>query len=254
MFPFDILEQAFQGNPVAWYCIGFGIVFVILLVLILVVWWKMPQISKSQFINNLTGGFKPTIAQCHEDKRVRFINPLLYSSGFAYFKGAVYIPLKQWLTGDDKDISTAIKEITTTVYGLEGTQSAFYINYAKSAAIVNPEVAAYIENEKALSKLQTDRVARIDRRRFIEFLQGIKDESIILKPLFLNFPISDVRKLKEYLPKSLSKSDFVEFENRIRADERASKKGAGSGGIVVLLLIILLIVSGIGLLKQFGVF
>lgn len=254
MFPFDILEQAFQGNPVAWYCIALGIVMLILLVMMLIVWWKMPQISKSQFWNNLTGGAKPTVAQCHEDKYVRFINPIIHSGGFAYFKGLVYIPLKQWLNGDNEDLSSEIKDIVNSVYSMEGTPSKLYLNYAKSAAIINPEVAAYIQNEKALQKLHESQKVEIDKAKFIAFLQAIPDKRVIIEPLNLNFPISDVRKLKEYMPKSVSKSDFVEFENKIRQDERGDKRGMGSGTILVLLLVILLILNGVGLLKQFGVF
>ncbi len=253
MFPFDILEQAFQGNPVAWYCVGFGIGFVALTFAALIVWWKLPQNCKSQFFNNLTGGTKPTVLQCHEDKRARFINPTMYSNGFAYFRGLVYIPLKQWLT-KDSELNEVEKDTATAVYGLEGTQSALYLNYSKSGAIVNPEVVAYIQNEKALNKLQTDKKVTIDRQKFIDFLSKLSDKTITIEPLNLNFPIKDIRKFKEWLPKSLNKSDFVEFENKIRQDERGNKQGVNYQAIIVVLLLINLLLGGLGMAKQFGLF
>lgn len=253
MFPFDIFEQAFQGNWVAWYGIGTTIGIVALFVLIIIVWWKMPQLAKSQFINNTIGGGRPTVAQCHDDKKVRFMNPEMFSHGFAYFKGLVYIPIKQWISSNES-LKQTTQSLVSTVYNIEGTHSPFFINYAASSALMNPELVAMIQHEEELQGKGFDETVEVDRNLFINVLSKIKDPKIRIKPMYLTFPLEDIRKLKQILPKSLSKSEFREFENKVRQDERNNQTGLGSAKIAILLTVITMMVSIVTLLKVMGVF
>lgn len=252
-FPFDIFEQAFQGNWVAWYGIATTIGLVGFLCLLIIVWWKMPQLAKSQFFNNMFNSGRPTIAQCHEDKKVRFMNPEMFSNGFAYAKGLVYIPPKQWL-GSRADLKPETQALINTVYTIEGTPSPFYINWATSAAIMNPELEAMIEHEEEIQKLNKGEPVKMSREVFINVLRSIKDDVIQVKPLYLHFPLADIRNLKQLLPKSLSKSEFREFENKVRQDERGNKEGMNLGTIAIILSVITLVVSAITCLKVMGVF
>jgi hypothetical protein len=250
MFPFDILEQAFQGNSVAWEAMFFGIFSVALFFFIIVLWWKMPQLAKSQFINNTIGGQKPTMVQCYDNKRVRFFNPTLMRSGFATSKGAVYIFPKTWIGADE--LPPAERDIFNSVYTMDGTQSSLFLNYSIQAGVMNPGLVAMIEHEKKMQQLKPGSPVNVKRTDLLKILNMIKDETIQLSPLYFSFPISDIRNLKSWLPKSMSKSNFAEYENKIRQDERGNKEGLDKSFLIIILLLVQLAIGGIGLAKQMG--
>jgi hypothetical protein len=254
MFPVDILEQAFQGNPVAWYCIGGGIVLVALVSLMIFVWHKMPQLAKSQFINSTIGGNKPTVAQCYEDKTVRFFNPTVHRNTFFFSKGALYLTPKMWATAES-ELSNSEQSLLNGVHRMEGSQSALFFNYSIAAGMVNPELTAMIEHEETMQKLKPNAPVKVSKAKLLSVLQSLPDkEDIQIKPLFFSFPITDIRKLKSWLPKSLSKSNFMELDNKIRQDERGNKEGFNAQSLLVILMIVLIGLSAASLCKQFGLF
>jgi hypothetical protein len=250
MFPFDILEQAFQGNSVAWYAIIFGIGAVGLLFFNIFLWWKMPQLAKAMFINNTIGGNKPTMAQCYDTKRVKFFNPEVLRSGMAVLKNSLYIFPKAWAGADD--LTPSERDIFNAVYTIDGTQSAFFVNYALQAGVLNPGLVAYIEHEKLLQQLKPGQPVNVDKNEFIEVLKMIPEDKVQIAPLHFSFPISDIRNLKTWLSKSLSKSNFVELEYKIRQDERGDKEGLNLQTILVLLVLIQILIGGISLAKMMG--
>lgn len=252
MFPFDILEQAFQGNPVAWYSIVFGILSVASFCFLGVIWWKMPQLAKSLFINNTIGGQKPTMAQCYDTKRVRFFNPQVLRNGMAVLKNSLYIFPKAWAGTDD--LSPSERDIFNAVYTIDGTQSPFFLNYAIQAGVVNPGLVAMIEHEKKLQALSSkDAKVEIDRETFIEVLKMLpENEKVQLQPMYFNFPISDIRNLKTWLQKSLSKANFAELEWKVRQDERGQKEGMDKSFLMIILILIQVLISGISLAKLMG--
>lgn len=251
MFPFDILQQAFEGNMVAWYAIGFGIFDVALFVFCIIVWWKMPQLAKAQFINNTIGGSKPTVAQCYEDLTIKFFNPTMHRNGIAYAKRAFYIPPKLWSNANE-ELGQKQKEILNTVYRMEGTQSPLFINYALQAGVVNPALLAMIQHEEAMKNLEPNSKIEVDKDKLIEVLRSIPDKVVQLRPLFFTFPLGDIRALKTWLPKSLSKSNLVELETKARQDERGNKEGFNATTILIILMLALIGISGISLAKQMG--
>jgi hypothetical protein len=251
MFPIDILEQAFQGNPVAWYCIGGSIVLVAFVCLDIFIWHKLPQLAKSQLVNSLRGN-NPTVAQCYEDKTVRFFNPTIHRIGYFFAKGALYLTPKMWNTAET-DLDLSEQNLLNAVYRMEGSQSALFFNYSISAAMVNPALVAMIEHEKELQQLKRGSPVNIPKSRLISVLESIPDQVIQAEPINFSFPISDMRRLKSYLPKSLSKSNFMELENKIRQDERGNKEGFNGQTIMLILLLALIGISALSVLKQFGV-
>lgn len=250
MFPFDILEQAFQGNGVAWYAIIFGILAVAMVSFNIFLWWKMPQLAKAMFINNTIGGNKPTMAQCYDTKRVKFFNPQVLRSGMAVLKNSLYIFPKAWAGADD--LTPSERDIFNAVYSIDGTQSAFFVNYALQAGVLNPGLVAYIEHEKLLQQLKPGQPVMVDKKEFIDVLNVLEEDKIQIAPLHFSFPISDIRNLKTWLSKSLSKSNFVELEYKIRQDERGDKEGLNLQTIIVFLVVISLFVSIITLVKTLG--
>lgn len=250
MFPFDILEQAFQGNSVAWYAIIFGVVAVGALSFVIFLWWKMPQLAKSQFVNNTIGGQKPTMVQCYDTKRVRFFNPTVLRSGMAILKNALYIFPKAW--AGTEELSPSERDIFNAVYTIDGTQSAFFINYAIQAGVLNPALVAMIEHQKIMENLSPDDPVFVNKDDLIAILKMMPEEKVQLHPLHFSFPISDIRNLKTWIPKSISKSNFVEYEYKIRQDERGQKEGLNLTTVLLLIVLIQLLLSGISLAKMMG--
>jgi hypothetical protein len=82
--------------------------------------------------------------------------------------------------------------------------------------------------------------AKINKLKFIQLLQQVKGDTINFKALHFTFPI-DIKNLRTALPQSVTQSDFGEFENKIRADERGNRTPMMLGmavGIITLVLVI----------------
>jgi len=254
MFPFDIFEQAFQGNWVAWFGIGTSIVGFALFCFLFILWLKLPQFAKAGFINNLIGK-RPVVLECYENKKVRFQLPQILRSGLALAKGAWYVPTKLF-SGSKEELSDAERQSLNAVYSGDGCPAGLYLNYSVQAQVTNPELVMIMQHEIEIQKLQNGEPVRIKRDLFFAAMGHVKDEYIQLSPMNLQFPL-DIRALKTLLPKSLSKSELTEQENRIRDDVRKNMGGLGLGGlgvVLVLLSVISVIMGVILLLKTFGVF
>jgi hypothetical protein len=218
---------------------------------LLILWLKLPQYAKRGFINNLIQ-HRPVVLECYENKKVVFQIPQMFRNGLAYLKGVWFIPPKLW-AGSGEDLKDAERQALNSVYTGDGCPAGLYVNYSIQAQISNPELLVVVQHERAIQKLGAKDAVRIPKDVFIAALNSIKDKDVQLSPMNLDLPL-DIRGLKTVLPKSLSKSELAEQENRIRQDVRQQTSGVGSNGIVILLLVVTLILGVVSLLKQFGVF
>ena len=250
--PLDIFTQAWQGNWVAWFAIALFICVVGAFSFVIILWWKLPQFAKKAFINNTVGGHRPTVAECYENRLVKFQIPQIFRSGLSYDKGAWYLYPKTWATSSE-ELTAGEREVLNAIYTIQGAPSAFYLNYSIQAQAINPELVAICQHEAELNKLRQDQPVKIKKELFIEALQLIKDDYIQLKPMFLHFPL-DIKGIKTMLPKSLSKSELGEQENRIRQDVRANMGGFGSNILMKLGIVAIAVMDIVLLLKSFNVF
>jgi hypothetical protein len=155
----------------------------------------------------------------------------------------------------ETDLNQSEQSLLNAVYRMEGSQSALFFNYSIAAGMVNPELAAMIEHEAELQKLTQEEPVKVAKWKLLEVLKAIPDNvPIQIKPLYFSFPIKDIRKLRSWLPKSLSKSNFMELDNKIRQDERGNKEGFNAQTLLVILMIVLIGLTAASLAKQFGLF
>ena len=247
--PLDILTQALEGNWVAWFAIAMFVATFMMLVGLIVLWWKLPEYAKKGFINNLVG-HRPVVLECFENKKIMFQIPQMFRNGLAYLKGAWYIPPKLWASSGE-ELKDAERQALNAVYTGDGCPAGLYMNYSVQAQIANPELLTIVQHERTVQRLGEKGPVRIRKELFIAALQHIKDDSVQLEPMNLDLPM-DIRGLKTVLPKSLSKSELAEQENRIRQDVRQQMGGMRQNTIVLLLLVISIIVGVVSLIKQFG--
>jgi len=64
----------------------------------------------------------------------------------------------------------------------------------------------------------------------------------------------DIKNLRTMMPKSLSKSELAEQENRIKRDVREQTAGLNLQIVIVIIGVIGVIIGVVGLLKQFAIF
>jgi hypothetical protein len=251
-FPFDIFQRLFEGDWIAWTTLAFFIVIVGLVSFLIILWWKLPQFAKAGFINNLIA-HRPVVLECFENKKVVFQIPQMFRNGLAYLKGAWFIPPKLWVSSAD-DLKAAERQAVNAVYSGDGCPAGLYVNYSIQSQVANPELLVIVQHERELKRLSAKDPIEIDKELFIAALRHIKDKSVQLQPMNLDLPI-DIRDLKTMLPKSLSKSELAEQENRIRQDVR---QDAGFGGnkstVLVILIVISVILGVVSLLHDFKVF
>ncbi len=240
-FPLDLFEQAMAGNWIAWATIGLGVTVLGMLVFVLILWWKMPQLAKSSFLNETVGKHNPTVLQVLETRRVRFINPTMLRNGFAYdsTNRQMFLPPKLWVP---KEGLTAQEQMAVEdTYYMEGSNQPLYVKYSVQAIMMNPAIVAFMQNSKYL-KAFAEKGAVVDKAVLIDMLTQIPDKKISFKPVNFTFPI-DVPRMKTAIAESFSDSDFGEFENKVRADERGSKTPLMIGAIIGVLTVILVVVD-----------
>ena len=247
--PLDILTQALEGNWVAWFAIAISVAGFAMIVFLAILWLKLPEYAKKGFINNLVG-HRPVVLECFENKKIMFQIPQMFRNGLAYLKGAWYIPPKLWASSGE-ELKDAERQALNAVYTGDGCPAGLYMNYSVQAQIANPELLTIVQHERTVQRLGEKGSVRIKKELFMAALQHIKDDSVQLEPMNLDLPM-DIRGLKTVLPKSLSKSELAEQENRIRQDVRQQMGGMKQNTIVLLLLVISIIVGVVSLIKQFG--
>lgn len=249
----DLFYGLATGNPVAWMafagiigCVGFGILFLIL-------WWKMPQVSKALFKNNF-GTSGPVVAECYETNHVNFTTPTLFRNSLMKFKSAWYVPPKIWATATDELKKLEIDALTS-VYSIGGAAGQMFFNYAMQAQIVNPKLAALMQHEEVFTYLKKNN-PKVPIDAFIEALKEEKakgEKYVEMKTMYLNLPI-DIKMLKTSLRKSLSKSNMTELENKVKADAIGNAGEFNKVTIAIILILITLLVSGVSLAKLMGLF
>jgi hypothetical protein len=79
----DPITQLWQGNPIAYLAGGLVIVIVAMIVALMVIKLKMPQLAWALIKNNIRGG-GPIIESIYENNVVRFFTPKIFQSGVAY--------------------------------------------------------------------------------------------------------------------------------------------------------------------------
>jgi len=251
-FPFDIFTRLFEGDWIAWTTLIFFIVIVGLVSFLIILWWKLPQYAKAGFINDVFA-HRAVFLECFENKKIRFLLPQLFRNGLAYLKGAWFIPPKLWAKAGD-DLKDAERQAINAVYSGEGCPAGMYVNYSIQAQVANPELLVVVQHEKTIKKLSDGDPVLVEKELFIAALRHIKDKYVQLEPMNLNLPL-DIRGLKDMLPKSLSKSELAEQENRIRQDVRQDNAFGGNKSTVLVILIVISVIIGIvGLLHDFKVF
>jgi hypothetical protein len=210
----------------------------------------MPQFAKAGFINNMIA-HRPVVLECFENKKVVFQIPQLFRNGLAYQKGAWYIPPKLWASAGE-DLQQAEREAINAVYSGDGCPAGLFLNYSIQSQVANPELLKIVQHEQKLKRLGEKEPILIPKELFIAALPHIKDKFIQLQPMNLDLPL-DIRGLKTMLPKSLSKSELAEQENRIRQDVRLDK-GFGGSKTNTILLVVVLIIGIASLLHDLKVF
>jgi hypothetical protein len=251
-FPFDIFDQLMSGNWVAWACLALFIVVVALMCGLLFLWLKLPQFAKAAFVNNTVGGNRPMILELYENRRAKFITPNLLRSGLGHTKDAWFLFPKLWATGAE-ELTVAERDMLNSVCTLDGTQAALYANLAIQAQVMNPLLLAVLQHEETLRAWsKPDSIVMIKKSILIEVLTKMKEDTVNLHPI-LNLPV-DVKNLRTTLQKSLSKSELMEQENRIKDDIRHERgSGLNLQSVAILFSVISVIMSLVILLKLFGV-
>lgn len=250
--PLDLFWQALAGNWVAWFAISLTGVVLVLICSIIIAWHFLPQYARAGLINNTVGHNRPTIAELYENKRLVFRLPQLLRSGLGYLKGVWFIFPKAWALSQE-ELTKAERDLVNSVCTIEGSQSAFYFNLSVQAQVVNPEMLAVIQHQKELQSLVDGQVVKVKKSLFFEALKQMKDDYVQLQPMHLEYP-TDIKELRTMLPKSLSKSELAEQENRIRQDVREEKGGFNLQIVLVLIGVVSVILGIVTLLKLFGVF
>lgn len=232
--------QMFEGNIIAWLAFSGFITVVVLIVLLGIVWWKMPQPARKLFKNNLFGQ-RPVIADAYDNKVVRFETPTIFREGIMYDKdsGCHFHPR---LTSDAKpSLNQEERELINKTFSIQGAPGQFYLAYSGKGIIVNPELQAVIEHAslfKRDKKKSSEKFVYVKRKVLIDALQELKDDMIKIKPVWIT-TLLDPRKIKEYLSKTISSSQLYAHEVKIRADAQKQFGGVGAKGILVLSLITL---------------
>jgi len=251
-FPLGIFQRLFEGDWISWMVVALFIIVVGCLAFLIILWWKMPQFAKAGFINNLIA-HRPVVLECFENKKVVFQIPTLFRNGLAYLKGAWFIPPKLWASSED-DLKDAERQAVNAVYSGDGCPAGLYLNYSIQSQVANPELLAVVQHERELKKLSDKDPIQIDKDLFIAALRHVKDKYVQLHPMNLDLPI-DIRGLKTMLPKSLSKSELAEQENRIRQDVRQDAAfGRNKTMILTILIVVSVLVGVVNLLKSLQVF
>ncbi len=240
-FPFDLFEQALTGNWVAYATIILGVALIGVLCFVVFLWKKLPQLAKGMFVNETVGGHNPIVMQCLETRKVRFRFPTMTRNGFTYdYKtGSIGISPKLWT--ERKDLTNDERDTIEGIYSTENSNVPLFVQYSVQAFIANPEVTAFMQNSENMKKFAKDG-AKIDKKKFIELLQQARGNTINFKALTFDFPI-DITHLKTALSESISDSDFIELENKIRQDERGNQNRIGLGGIVGIAVLALVIID-----------
>ncbi len=248
MFIYTWLQMLFEGNPVAWVLFGCIIGFIVLTILLVVLWWKMPQPAKRLLLNNLRGG-NPIIANAYDDMSVRIETPRIFREGYFYDKRKGWYFTPRLTTDAANDLSEQERQIITKSFRLRGTNSSFYLAYSGKGVVVNPEIQALIEHDKAKKKGET---VQIPKEILIERLKMMKEKVVTIKPTWIS-QFLDPRKIKEYMPKAITKSGLRNMEYKVREDERG-KSGIGANAPIIIMVLAVIVLQAVCLLKQFNAF
>lgn len=243
-FPFDLFTQMFQGNWVAWACFGFGAGVIALVLVLLLLWWKMPAYAKAGVKNELFH-HNPVVMECYENKKIKFHTPTLTHSGIAY-DGAFFLWPKLWAKAGE-ELSESNRQILNSVYTIDGSTNALYLNYAVQASVANPELAFMLERERDVQNLAKGETLKVSKQVFLNMLHEIPDgDSVQLEPMYLNFPL-DIPELRTKLQKALPKSilDEIKFkikEMLMRGDKFGGLNLAALGLIVSVITLLAVVV------------
>ncbi len=236
----DPITQLFQGNMVAWLAGALVVVVLALVVFMVIVKIKMPQLSWKLFMNNVRGG-GPIVGSCYENNQMRFYTPKLFQSGIG-FDGEWYVWPKAY-AANKEDLSAAELEVLMSACTIVGAPGQFYLNYAIQCQVATPKLLAIMQHEQQIQKLQKGEQVKIPIEFFIDAatsLQKSGEKYVTLSPMTINLPLT-VKGLKEVLPKSLRKHDLKALENLVRD----WVKGQGNG---VNWAMIAAILAGIGII------
>lgn len=253
--------QLFEGNIVAIIALAGIVGFIVLLSLLVLIWWKMPQPGKRSFMNNLIGGL-PFVATAYDNKRVLFHTPRMFRGGIAHSRDSGWHIFPRLDTGLEKDLNLTEQNAMTGAFTIEGAQGSFFMEYAGKGQIMNPELLYLVQYEKDIQKMQAmdkkrkgdgGRV-RIPKQDFIDALNTMEDKEVIIDPVYITWRL-DPTKIKAKLSKAYSKSQLGELENEIMQYLRGELTGFGSkGGILLFIGIIDLILSVVIVLKSLNAF
>jgi hypothetical protein len=247
-FPFDLFEQMALGNWIAWATFGLALGLMAIHVFLLIVKMKMPQLAWNAITNEMFGSKNPTIAECYESNKVKFHHPQMLPNGFTYDKstGAVGIPLKQW-SGALTELDPDGRELLNKTYTIENSNVPFYLNYSMQAVLNNPMFLAIMEHEQVMDNLRNAKYqVGIPKATFLEAVNRIDGDFVNLKAMNLTVPI-DIKKIKTVIPKALGKSNFKEFENHIRNDERKNGGKMVNWAVIGILLNVVTLIAVVAL-------
>jgi len=252
---YEWLQMLYEGNLIAWALFASVIGFMVVAVALVFLWWKMPRPAKRMLLNNLIGKH-PIIANSYDDMSVRFETPRIFREGFFYDKKKGWHFSPRLTTDAAKDLSKGARQAITRAFRVLGTNSSFYLAYSGKGIVINPEIQALIEHEEVFNpkqKRKKRRNVQVPKQLLIETLQKMKDDMVMIKPVWTT-QFLDARKIKEYMPKSITKSGLRSMEWKIREDERGKIGGLGTNAPIILMVVIVVVLQAISLLKLFNAF
>jgi hypothetical protein len=234
----DPITQLWQGNPVAFIAGGMLIALVAIIMALVVVKIKMPQLAMALLKNNIRGG-GTIIASIYENNVVKFFTPKLFQSGVAYDKEWFLYP--KAYANSDIEISMAERELLMSACNIENASGQLYFNYSIQCQVATPKLLAMIQHEETVQKLKPGSKIFIPKERLLAVLNAIPDKEIEFKTINLCLPVQ-LKGIKQALPKSLRKFDLKAIENLVRDWMRGNGTGFNYALITVILVLVSIIV------------
>jgi len=252
MFIDKWLWQMFQGDPIAWSLFISIFVVIFLSLALFVVWWKMPDPAKRIFLNNLRGQH-PMIADAYDDLSLKIETPKLFREGIFHDKRSGWHFMLRPKAGVEDDLTTPERDILTKAFRVVGTNTSFYLAYSGKGVVVNPAIQQLIEHEQTVKTLGNPGYVEVPKDLLMGALSAMKDKMIKIEPVYIT-SFLDARKIKEYIPKALTKSQLLSLEQKVREDSRGEYARGGMEGIILLMLVGVFILGIVSLAKQLGAF
>jgi hypothetical protein len=260
----DLFYGLSTGNPVAFMALGFALVTLGLIVVLLVILWKAPKLSKVLFMNNLFDP-KEVIVECYDNNKMDFVPVKCFRNGVKKDRaGAWFLSPKSWFHKGGAELSKEERDlVVNTNYTMHGAPGNVSLNYSLSSQIFNPKLAAWIQNNRILEKLKNGSIRpKFSINDFIGALQELKkegEEFVELNVINLNLPIDIKGFSAEIGQKSYNKSQLTELELQVKntvlmGRQSQGNQNFGNLGLVLILVVITLLISAGCLLKLLGVF